>query len=61
MRFFRDTVMLHLGSKQYKRRKNAFYVMNYLVQTDPYFAEAALKEFSRIKNVLYSVEDVNLY
>ncbi|CDW91809.1 UNKNOWN [Stylonychia lemnae] len=60
-KFFRDIVMQHLGSKQYKRRKNAFYVMNYLVQTDPYFAEAALKEFSRIKNVLYTIEDFKIF
>eukprot|EP00347_Sterkiella_histriomuscorum_P010671 403375372 len=57
-KFFRETLQQHLQSKQYKRRKNAFYILNYLVQTDVYFAETALKEFNKIKNILYSIEDL---
>jgi hypothetical protein len=42
-KFFNDTLMASLAAKQYKRRKNAFYILAYLVQTDPHFVGVALK------------------
>ena len=41
-RFFRDTLMPNLSAKQYKRRKNAFYILASLIQNDAPFAEVAL-------------------
>jgi hypothetical protein len=32
--FFKDTLLSHLQSKHYKRRKNAFYILAYLMQSD---------------------------
>lgn len=57
-KFFRETLLTHLSSKQYKRRKNAFYVLNFLIQTDSFFAECALKEFQKVKTILYTADEV---
>ncbi len=35
--------MPNISAKQYKKRKNAFYILAYLVQTDPNFVAVALK------------------
>jgi hypothetical protein len=41
-KFFRDTMMPNLSAKQYKRRKNAFYILASLIQNDVTFTQVAL-------------------
>lgn len=52
-KFFKDTLMQHLSAKQYKRRKNAFYILNHLIENDPHFVPVALRSFHRIKDILF--------
>ena len=48
----------HMLSKQYKRKKNAFYILNFLVSTNDQFQEIALSQFKAIKEGLFSNIDV---
>jgi len=41
-KFFRDIMMPNLSAKQYKRRKNAFYILASLIQNDVPFTKVAL-------------------
>lgn len=50
--------MPNLSAKQYKRRKNAFYILSYLVAADPHFPPVALQSFHKIKDTFFKAENL---
>jgi len=56
--FLGTTLMKGLGSATFKKRRNAFYILNFLIQTQPDFAEMALKQFSCIASSLKKDESI---